>query len=457
MSRYHAETALLPDGWADDVLIETDDAGDIVAVTPATPATGAERLAGPVLPGMPNLHSHAFQRGMAGLAERAGSGDEDFWSWRGVMYRFVERLSPGHIEAIAAQLYVEMLKQGYTAVGEFHYVHHAADGTPYDDPAELSHRVIAAARRAGIGITHLPVLYTAAGFDGAEPEGAQRRFASSAEQILALVETLRRTAGQDPQIRIGVAPHSLRAAPAADLAAVVAGVRADDEMAPVHIHVAEQEREVAACLAATGARPVEWLLNHAPVDGRWCLIHATHMSGAEVRALAASDALAGLCPTTEANLGDGVFSLGPYLESGGRFGIGSDSHITVDPAAELRLLEYGQRLVLKSRAVVRDASGPSVGAALVRLALAGGGQALGRQIGALAPGCRADLIVLDRDHPALLGRTGDTLLDAWVFAAGPSAVRDVMVGGQWAVRDGHHTEEATILAAYRDAIEAAAG
>ena len=455
MSLYYAENALLPDGWADDVLIETDGAGDIVAVTSGAAADSAERLAGPALPGMPNLHSHAFQRGMAGLAERAGAGDEDFWSWRGVMYRFVERLSPEHIEAIAAQLYVEMLKQGYTAVGEFHYVHHAPDGTPYDDPAELSHRVIAAARRAGIGITHLPVLYTAAGFDGAAPEGAQRRFAGTADRILALVEALRKTAGQDPQIRIGVAPHSLRAAPAADLAAVVAGVRADDEMAPVHIHVAEQEREVAACLAATGARPVEWLLNHAPVDGRWCVIHATHMSDAEVRALAASDAVAGLCPTTEANLGDGLFSLGPYLDAGGRFGIGSDSHITVDAAAELRLLEYGQRLALKSRAVVRDAGGPSVGAALVRLALAGGSQALGRQVGAIAPGHRADLIVLDPDHPALLGRTGDTLLDAWIFAAASPAVRDVLVGGRWVVRDGRHPDETAILGAYRDAIEAA--
>ncbi|MEO3435249.1 formimidoylglutamate deiminase [Inquilinus sp. CAU 1745] len=449
MTAYLAPSALLPDGWASDVLIETGEDGAISAVTKGGEADGAERLAGPVIPGMPNLHSHAFQRAMAGLAETAANPSDDFWTWRDLMYRFLGRLGPEEMEAVAAQLYLEMLKAGYTAVGEFHYVHNAPDGTPYDDPAELSRRIIAAARRAGIGITHLPVLYAQGGFDGRELAGGQRRFANEPAGILAIVAELRKAHADDSNIRLGVAPHSLRAVAPEQLAELVAGAWAEDGMAPIHIHVAEQTREVEDCRAWSGARPVEWLLAHAPVDGRWCLIHATHMTPAETRGLAASDAVAGLCPSTEANLGDGLFALTDYLAADGVLGVGSDSHIGIDPAEELRLLEYGQRLTLRRRSVTR-LDGPSIGAGLYRAALAGGAQAMGRDIGRIAKGARADFVVLDPDHPALVEREGDALLDALIFAAtGPTPVRDVMVGGRWRVKEGHHEDEEDVLNLYR--------
>ncbi|MEE8272634.1 MAG: formimidoylglutamate deiminase [Alphaproteobacteria bacterium] len=451
MTALFAATALLPDGWADGVRIEVADDGSIASVDRGAAASGAERLDGPVLPGMPNLHGHAFQRAMAGLAERAG-GDDDFWSWRDTMYRFLARLGPDEVEAVAAQLYLEMLKAGYTAVGEFHYLHNAPDGAAYDDPTELSVRVIAAARRVGIGITHLPVLYAQGGFGGAPATAGQHRFVTDVERLLAMIGRLRAAHRDDPQVRIGAAPHSLRAVTPELLATLVAGVQADDAMTPVHIHVAEQTREVEDCVAALGARPVEWLLGTAPVDGRWCLVHATHMTDAETRALAASDAVAGLCPTTEANLGDGLFPLGAYLRAGGKLGIGSDSHVSVSPVEELRWLDYGRRLVERTRAVAATADAPSPGARLYGAALDGGAQALGRPIGRIEPTHRADMLVLDPDHPALLGKSGDDVLDALVFAGNTNPVRDVMVGGRWVVLDGRHADEPAVLAAYRRAV-----
>ena len=456
MTAYFAPTALLPDGWADAVRIEADATGAITAVTPKSESRNASILTGPVLPGMPNLHSHAFQRAMAGWAERAGSGG-DFWGWRETMYRFLGRLGPEECEAVAAQLYVEMLKAGYTSVGEFHYVHHDPAGRPYDRPGEMSERIVAAATRAGIGLTLLPVLYARGGFDDAPVGEAQRRFATDTDGLLAIVAELRRAHSADPQIRIGVAPHSLRAVPPEALAALVAGIQAEDQMAPIHIHVAEQTQEVEACQAATGARPVEWLLGEAPVDGRWCLVHATHMTETETRALAASDAVAGLCPTTEANLGDGLFALPGYLGAGGKLGIGSDSNVSVDPVEELRWLEYGQRLVRRERLIAASETAPSTGARLVALALAGGSQALGRPIGRIEVGARADLVVLDADHPTLIGRAGDGLLDSLVFASRGNPVKDVVVGGRRVIRDGRHAAEEATLAAYHAALGALAG
>ena len=453
MSRYYAERALLPDGWAEHVLIEVKGNGTIAGVDTEAPAEDAERLAGPVVPGIPNLHSHAFQRAMAGLTERAGrEGDDDFWSWRRAMYGLLARLGPEEVEAIAAQLYLEMLKAGYTAVGEFHYLHHAPDGEAYDDPAELSYRVIGAARRVGLAITHMPVLYACGGFGGMAPEEGQRRFLNTPEELLEIVRRLRAVYADDPQVRVGVAPHSLRAVTPDMLAALVAGAQAEDEWTPIHIHVAEQVREVEACLAWSGARPVEWLLGEAPVDGRWCLVHATHMSAAEAAALAASDAVAGLCPTTEANLGDGLFPLRRYLHAGGKFGIGSDSNVSVSPIEELRWLEYGQRLVRRGRAVAATPERPSPGGALVAGALDGGAQALGRPLGRIAVDHRADLVVLNPEHPVLVEQRPDRLLDAMVFAGSVLPVRDVMVGGVWVVQEGRHGAEAPILAAYRKAL-----
>ena len=454
MTALFAETALLPDGWARDVRFEIAADGGFARVDTGAAPEGAGRLAGPAIPGMPNLHSHAFQRAMAGLAERAGPGDDSFWTWRRVMYDFVGRLTPDHVEAIAAQLYVEMLKSGYTAVGEFHYLHHDAGGAPYDDRCEMSHRVISAAARTGIGITHLPVLYAHGGFGGAAAAEGQRRFLNDGEGFMALVEDLMKRHAGDGQVRVGIAPHSLRAVTRELLAEVVAALDGIDAAAPIHLHVAEQEREVADCLAWSGARPVDWLLDNFDLSPRWCAVHATHMSDAETARLAHSGAVAGLCPTTEANLGDGLFPLAAWLDAGGAFGVGSDSHVSVSPVEELRWLEYGQRLARERRNVAAFGDAPSTGAGLWRAALAGGAQALGRPIGALEAGCRADIVVLDADHPLLAGRAGDVLLDSLVFSGNANVVRDVYVGGRRVVAEGRHTGEDAIAAGYRAAIAA---
>ena len=452
MPSYFAEHALLPSGWATDVRFEADAAGDLTAVTPGTAANGARRLHGVAVPGMPDLHSHAFQRAMAGLGERAGPEGDSFWSWRDVMYRFVGRLSPEDIEAIAAQLYVELLKHGYTAVAEFHYLHNDPTGGPYENRSELSDRILHAAGATGIGLTLLPVLYQASQFGGKPPTEAQRRFVLSTDAFLALVERLVQRHRRDKQVCIGVAPHSLRAAPPDALRTTLDALRGFDAEAPVHIHAAEQTREVEDCLAWSGKRPVEWLLDELGIDKRWCLVHATHMTADETRRLAKSSAVVGLCPTTEGNLGDGLFPLSAYLAAGGAFGIGSDSNVATSPVEELRWLEYGQRLVTRARNVADREVGASTGASLFRRSLAGGAQALGRPIGALAPGSRADIVALDPDHPALYGRSGDTLLDSWIFSGNANPVRDVVVGGHLVVRDGVHPHEEQALADYRRAV-----
>ncbi|MGH7125676.1 MAG: formimidoylglutamate deiminase, partial [Stellaceae bacterium] len=317
MSVLFAKSALLPDGWAENVRLTLDAAGTITAVEPLAAAGDAERLAGPVLPGMLNLHSHAFQRAMAGLTERASPSGDDFWSWREAMYRFLAVLEPEDVRAIAAQLYLDMLKAGYTGVAEFHYLHHGRDGRPYADRAAMSEAVIAAAAETGIAITLLPALFQTSGFGGAAPTEGQRRFVNSVDEMMALIEETRRRHAANRDVRIGLAHHSLRAVPPEALAAATAALRDLDPTAPIHIHVAEQTREVEQCLAWSGARSVQWLLDHAQVDTTWCLVHATHMDEAETRRLAATGAVAGLCPTTEANLGDGFFPLLPYLAAEG--------------------------------------------------------------------------------------------------------------------------------------------
>ncbi|MDO9707757.1 formimidoylglutamate deiminase [Paracraurococcus lichenis] len=433
MPEFHASAALLPQGWAEDVLITADAAGWITTVAPGAPPGAADRLRGAVIPGLPNLHSHAFQRAMAGATERRSpAGQDSFWSWRETMYRFVGLLSPEDAEAVAAQLYVELLEWGFTGVAEFHYLHHQPDGTPYAEPAEMALRHLAAARRAGIGITLLPVLYRHGGIFGREPAPGQRRFLNDLDPWRRILEGCRAATAGDPQAATGMAPHSLRAVTPAMLQAVAA------EAGPIHIHAAEQMKEVEECLAATGARPVQWLLDNAPVDDRWCLIHATHMTAAETAALAGRGAVAGLCPTTEASLGDGTFPLRPYLAAGGRFGIGTDSHVGTSPRDELRQLELSQRLALRERAVATTEAAPHPGRLLLEAALAGGAQASARPIGAIAPGRRCDLVELDDTHPSLLGRSGDSLLDAWVFAGQANPVRTVVAGGRRVVEGGRH-------------------
>lgn len=398
------------------------------------------------VPGMPNLHSHAFQRAMAGLAERRGPGDDSFWTWREAMYRFAARIDPDDLQAIAAQLYVEMLKAGYTHVCEFHYLHNAPDGRPYADPAAMSKAIIEAAREAGIGVTLLPVLYMTGGFDGRALSERQRRFGLAVDAYLELVESL--VALQSDAVKVGVCLHSLRAVPETAMRDVLASEPARGRV--MHIHVAEQIGEVQDCLAVRGARPLQWLFDHADVDARWCLVHATQIDAAELRTLAASRAVAGLCPTTEANLGDGVFPLGAYLDAHGTLGIGSDSHISVSPVEELRWLEYGQRLTLRRRNVASRTAGASVGEALWGAALRGGRQAAGLPPAA-AP--EADLLVLDDASPLLAARDEASVLDALLFAGNVPLVRDVRAGGEWVVRDFHHRDETRIAARYRAVAE----
>jgi formimidoylglutamate deiminase len=435
--RYLADAALINDKVEHRVLIDIGPDGIIAAITPQS-TTRADRLPGLVVPGMPNLHSHAFQRAMAGLAERAGPEGDSFWRWREVMYRFLAILTPDDVEAIAAQLYAECLLHGYTSVAEFHYLHNAPNGSHYADPAELALRVVAAAQSAGIGLTLLPVLYRHSQFGGVSPTEGQRRFVLSIDDYASLCETMARS------VATGIAPHSLRAVTPSELDAAIS--IADGR--PIHIHVAEQEKEVADCLAWSGARPVPWLLDHAQVDHRWCLIHATHMDAEERRRLAASGAVAGLCQTTEANLGDGIFPLREYLAELGRFGIGSDSSVCTSPVEELRWLEYIRRLETRTRNVTGTRPGTSVALNLYRRALAGGVQALGRNAGAIEAGRLADLVVLDTEHPALVGRGGDGMLDAWLFSGNSTPVRDVMVGGTWVVRDGRHHAQPSVAAAF---------
>jgi formimidoylglutamate deiminase len=441
------DMALLPDGWARSVRVSVG-GGEITAVVADASSAGADRRAGIAVPGMPNLHSHAFQRGMAGLAEVHGPAADSFWTWREVMYRFLDRLTPEDVETIAAQLYVEMLEAGFTAVTEFHYLHHDPDGSPYADLAQMAHRIAAAAADSGIGLTLLPCFYAQGGFGGAPPTPGQRRFVCTPELFAALVDASRDgVAGLDDAV-LGIAPHSLRAVTPETLRAVTSLV----PDGPIHIHAAEQVKEVEDCLAWSGRRPVEWLLGEMPVDRRWCLIHATHMTAAESAALARSGAAAGLCPITEANLGDGLFPAIGYLQAGGIFGIGSDSNIQLGPAAELRQLEYGQRLHHRGRNLLASHEGQSTGRRLFDAALAGGAQASGRGLGNIAAHHRADFVLLDPEHPALMERTGDAWLDGWVFNGDNAAVREVWAGGRLLVEAGRHVHRERTLRRYRAAM-----
>ena len=436
MPDFFAAHALLPEGWRRDVRIACDEAGLVTAITPDAAAGTARRLRGHVIPGIANLHSHAFQRAMAGGAERRSpAGRDSFWTWREAMYRFALSVSPEDAQAIAAQLYAECLTRGFTQIAEFHYLHHAPDGTPYADRSEMAQRLFAAAESTGIGITMLPSLYRHGGIFGAPPHDGQRRFLNDLDGFFEILERVKATAAAQRNAAWGVAPHSLRAVTPAMLEAMAS------LDCPIHIHAAEQEREVAECREATGLRPVEWLLRNTPLDPRWVLIHATHMTPEETRELAATGAIAGLCPSTEASLGDGVFPLPDYLAAEGRLGFGTDSHVGICPAAELRQLETSQRLALELRSVATDEARPHPGRGLLERALAGGAQACGVKLGAIAVGLRCDLVELDDEHPTLVGRGGDALLDAWCFGPADRMIRSVAVGGRVVVESGRHIRE----------------
>ncbi len=438
-----AERLWTPTGWERDVALSCDAQGRLLraASAPAEAAAWA-------LPGIANLHSHAFQRAMAGLAERRVSGQDSFWSWRETMYAFAACVGPDDLQAIAAQVYVEMLRAGYTHVCEFHYLHHAPDGRAYADPAAMSHAIIAAAREAGIGLTLLPVLYMRGGFDGRELSPRQARFGHSVDTFLRLLETLR--AREDGLLRVGMAFHSLRAVLPEAMREVLAALPAS---MPRHIHIAEQTGEVDECVSVRGARPVRWLLDHAAVDARWTLVHATHLDGAEVQDIAGSGATVALCPTTEANLGDGLFPLRAFLDAGGAWGIGSDSHISVSPVEELRWLEYGQRLFTHSRNVAADADCPAVAVRLLRAVAASAAASSGVDLGTLAAGRRADWMTLDETAPELAARGEADVLNSWLFSGNRPLVREVVVGGRRVVDQGVHVDGERIASRYRRCVQ----
>lgn len=439
-----AKEALTAEGWRNSVRVDIDAEGRIEAVTPDAPAEGTE--VGVLLPSPANLHSHAFQRAMAGMTEKRGPDPRDtFWTWRQLMYRFLDHLTPDDVAAIAALVQVEMLEAGFASVGEFHYLHHQTDGTPYDDIAEMAAAVIRAAGQTGIGLTLLPVAYQVGGCDGRALGPGQVRFGNDPEQYARLHETSRaHLSALPPDAVIGVAPHSLRAVSPDGLNAAI-------EVAgegPVHIHIAEQTAEVEELLAHRDARPVEWLMANAEVGPHWCLIHATHMTKEETFAVAESGAVAGLCPITESNLGDGIFSGVDFIRAGGRFGVGSDSNIRISLTEELRTLEYSQRLRDRSRAALAE-DGGSTGRAVFEKAATGGAQAIRRPAGVIAPGLWADLTALDADGLNLADKSGDAILDAWIFAGDDRAVTDVWAAGRHLVAGGRHVARDAVEADYR--------
>ncbi|MBN2971819.1 formimidoylglutamate deiminase [Roseomonas aeriglobus] len=438
MPSFFFDQWLSRDRWDRSVRITVRD-GLIAAIeADASPQQDDERHA-IGLPGLPNLHSHAFQRGMAGLAENAQGALDSFWTWREAMYRFVDRITPDDLRDIAAMAQVEMLEAGFTRVGEFHYLHHATDGTPYPDRAAMAGALAAAAGETGIGLTLLPVFYAQSGFGGAVPTEGQRRFVNNRDSFARLLEDSAAAIAVLPDAVLGIAPHSLRAVSPDDLAALPTMTAG-----PIHIHVAEQVKEVDDCVSWSGARPVEWLLDHAPVDDRWCLVHATHMTAQETERAARTGAVAGLCPITEANLGDGIFPAVAWQAAGGRFGIGSDSNVRIDATEEFRLLDYGQRLTRGVRNPL--AQNGSSGGILYRTALAGGAQALG------VVGDAADFLTLDPGHPSLVGRDGDALLDALLFSAGQSAIDGVWRRGKRVVAGGRHVARDVIATRYADTL-----
>ena len=474
-------SALLPDGWASGVRL-TVAQGRIERVEVDTAPGDSDERHGVAIPGLPNLHSHAFQRGLAGLTERRGPTGDSFWTWRELMYRFVERLDPDGVEAIAALVYAEMLEGGFTHVGEFHYLHHDQDGQHFANPGELAGRIGAAAETTGIGLTLLPTFYAHSGFGGAAPNPRQRRFINTLDSFARVVEASRNEVRGLAGAVVGVAPHSLRAVTPEELKGVVKIAQGE----VIHIHIAEQTKEVQDCLTWSGQRPIEWLLEHQGVDDRWCLVHATHATAAEVAGMAASRAVVGLCPITEANLGDGIFPAPPFVEQGGRYGVGSDSNVMLDGAEELRVLEYSQRLAQRARNVLARAEGQSTGRSLFDAALAGGAQALraraggvnsggaralgagsgslttgagsasagvpgagGLQTPGLSVGALADIVSLSTDHPALVERRDDEILDSWIFVGGRGVVDCVWRAGAKVVVNGRHLRRDELLARYR--------
>lgn len=447
----YLEKILLADGWADKQTL-TINHGIITKITSGY-IEGAEKVSGTVIPGMVNCHSHAFQRAFAGFSEQGSEGQDSFWTWRKIMYKFLGQLTVEHAQVIASQLYIEMLKMGYTRVAEFHYLHHDINGQTYSPLSTMAEAIFKAGQTSGIGLTLLPVLYQFSGFGSLAPNEGQKRFINSTEQFNQLVSDCFSLSKSYENTNVGIAPHSLRAVNKTSLLQAVEHVRSLDSKAPVHIHISEQQQEVDDSLVHSGQRPVEWLLNNAPLDPQWCLIHATHINEQERQGIIASKAIAGICPTTEANLGDGIFPTTEFLAEQGTFAIGSDSHISVNPIEELRWLEYAQRLIKQQRAILATSEQASVGRNLWQQAAKGGAQSTNANTGELAIGKQADLLVLDDKHTRLFANTNQHILDSVIFASQQSPVRDVMVNGKWVVKEGKHNQESEISACFVDIIK----
>lgn len=458
MTKLYAENILIGSQWQSDKTLSINDVGVITSISEGKDP-GAQSLSGPVIPGMPNCHSHAFQRAFSGYSEyrnfdeKGVAAEDSFWSWRDIMYRFVAKMSPEDFHVVAQFLYIEMLKAGYTSVAEFHYLHHQVGNLRYEDPAEMSHQVINAALSVGIAITHLPVLYTYAGFGEQPPSPAQGRFIHQTDEYIKLLDQLNKTYSGQKNFKLGIAPHSLRAVSEQQLDEVVSFIRNMDGKAPIHVHIAEQTKEVDDSLNFYSKRPVEWLLDNYQMDQHWCLIHATHLSDSELMRLANSGAIAGICPTTEGNLGDGIFPTKDFIELDGKLAIGSDSHIAVNIADELRLLEYAQRLTTHERAVLVNKDCPSVGQYLYSKAALDGSKALSQNVGELIVGKRADLVVLDPEHPSLFSKRDSQILDAAIFSCNQLPVKDVYVAGKRVIANGEHPLQTQVNQEYKKVLQ----
>ncbi len=441
---YLIKKALLSDGWAENVRLSVNDDGFISGLSKNTTAEQGDQPLGMVIPGLVNCHSHSFQRAMAGLTEYQVSATDTFWSWRKTMYRFANLVSPEDLQYIASYLYLEMIKQGYTSVAEFHYLHHQSNGTAYSSVSQLSQSIINAANIAGINLTLLPVLYMHSGFGDLALLDEQKRFGNSVESYLALHDEATRYCSDQSQHSVGTALHSLRAVPARPMSEVISHLKDMGNHSPIHIHIAEQTQEVEQSIKALGNRPVEWLLDNHDVDKQWCLIHATHMTTEETALVAKSGATVGICPTTEANLGDGLFPLREYLDHGGHIAIGSDGNTCTNPMEELRWLEYGQRLLSRTRNISSDDKQRHTGSNLYRQCLKGGARSIGTKTGTLKLGYRADLLVLDEHSADLSGIANEFVIDTLLFGTSQSLIKSVMINGSWKITDFHHANELRI-------------
>lgn len=448
---YFAQHALLSSGWAKDVLFSVKNGRFHSFAADSAPTPECHVLSGPVLPTLANVHSHAFQRVMAGAAEVSLNPNDSFWSWRDLMYKIVQKLTPDDAHIIAKQLYIDMLKAGYTQVGEFHYLHHDIGGKHYGQLGEMSNQIIAAADESGMGLTLLPVLYSHSGFGGQAPNTGQARFINSTDSYLALHQACDKALENHPRHKLGICFHSLRAVTKPQIETVLSALKKD---APIHIHIAEQQKEVQDSLTFSGQRPVEWLHNEIGLNERWCLVHATHLTDAERQAIAKSQAVAGLCPTTEANLGDGIFPGVAFEQENGRWGIGSDSHVSLSIVEELRTYEYGQRLRDQQRNRLYRPNETSVGDNLYQQALLGGNQACDVTLG-LSQGNRADFMVLDESHPFIAASEAKDLLNRWLFATNENLVKDVFVAGNHTIQNFRHQQEDSSRLAFTQVIKKA--